>query len=414
MDLNTVWNRSGYWSPFGKVRVPKDAPEGAYEILPPGEGSIYAVAHGKFPMVLHAPGYWQPVPQAPPVRWYFSVPKGSSQAQIFFEGATRLYDPMGKAWPEDQTLRGWIDLPTDRPGIWSFEPVEHRLVRVRNLPPFFAARDGANYFTPPIPWQREESPPPPKKLPASTLFMPGALDTPGNQALHLAGGRAFVMDGGKPHPSGDGLQFLPFEQGTIEFFLKPDWSTFDLPDKAWKTLVTLDGAEPGHHWYLAYQKDPAATRWSGSHVLACLFPTEGPANSFTMRSWRQTILSNQEWVHVAWVWGVRQAAGFHTEPGDRAVTTRIFVDGKGGRQRTYGGEQWKGNVPRNMPKVLAIMESIDELRISDVQRYWGDFTPPARDRELQLDRNTRALFRFNGRLEGESFGHADVVPAEVK
>ena len=414
MDLNSVWNRSGYWCPFGKVRVPKDAPEGAYEILPPGEGSIFAIAHGKPPMVLHAPGYWQPVPQSPAVRWHFSVPKDSSEAQIFFEGETRLYDPQGKPWPEDKTLRGWVDLSADKPGIWSFEPVDHKLVRVRNIPPFFAARDAANYFIPPIPWQREKVPPPPEKLPDATRFMPGALETPGNQAVHLTERHWLRIDGGAPHPSGDGLQFLPFKQGTIEFFLKPDWSTFDLPDKAWKNLVTLEDAEPGDHWYLAYQKDRGATHWHGSHVLAAYFPTEGPAERSSMRSRRQTILSNEAWVHVAWVWGTRQAAGFTSRQGVRAITTRLFVNGKVGRRTTYSGERWKDAEPINMPKVLAIMDSVDELRISDVQRYWEDFTPPARDREFQVDKNTRALFHFNGHLDGESFGHTGPVPAQVK
>ena len=110
-----------------------------------------------------------------------------------------------------------------------------------------------------------------------------------------------------------------------------------------------------------------------------------------------------------------EAAGFQTKPGERAVTTRIFVNGKGGRQYTWSGPRYTGQLPANMPKRLAIAyTAVDELRISDVQRYWEDFTPPYRDRELRLDKHTRALFHFNGSLDGESFGHTGPVPAQVK
>ena len=54
-------------------------------------------ADARVPLVLHAPGYWQPAPaQDPPLRWFFRVPAGARDAQIFFEGPTRLFDPAGK------------------------------------------------------------------------------------------------------------------------------------------------------------------------------------------------------------------------------------------------------------------------------------------------------------------------------
>ena len=412
LGLNVVTEQSAEWNAYAQVSIPKDAPECAYEILPTGEGFHIALAHSKVPLVLHAPEYWRPLKQVPSVKWYFSVPKDAQDAQIFFEGATKLYDPQGEPWRDDKPLRGWVDVPEDKPGIWAMEPLDHRLVCVRNLPPFFAARDPQNYFTPEIPWERQKPYRPPEKLPADRLYIPGAIETPGNQALHLAGKRWLRLEGGAPHPSGDGTQFLPFKQGTIEFFMTPEWSTFDLPDKAWKYLVTIN--EGKTLWYLAYNKNPAATQWTESHVLAASFATDGPGRRIYMRTWRQTILSNEEWVHVAWVWG-RQETGTHTSSKrELRITTRIFVNGKGGLQRTYGDDQWRGNDAADQPRTFQIEQPIDELRISDAQRYKADFTPPPRDRELQLDKNTRALFHFNGSLDGESFGHEGPLPAQVK
>jgi hypothetical protein len=56
---------------------------------------------------------------------------------------------------------------------------------------------------------------------------------------------------------------------------------------------------------------------------------------------------------------------------------------------------------------------VDELRVSDVQRYSGDFTPPPRDAEFAVDGHTRALFHFNGNATGEAFGHQGPLPAKV-
>ena len=65
-----------------------------------------------------------------------------------------------------------------------------------------------------------------------------------------------------------------------------------------------------------------------------------------------------------------------------------------------------GNRPSDVPLKLAIdggLEAVlDELRISDVQRYSADFAPPSRYRELAADEHTRALFHFNGSLDGEN------------
>ena len=74
-----------------------------------------------------------------------------------------------------------------------------------------------------------------------------------------------------------------------------------------------------------------------------------------------------------------------------------------------------GVLPKGAPSQLALGPLdgvVDELRISDVQRYQGAFTPPPRAGEWELDEHTRALCRFNGDLSILT-GAASAPPAEV-
>ena len=106
--------------------------------------------------------------------------------------------------------------------------------QVRNLPSFFAAETAKSYFTPSIPWTRENIPQPSATPDPKTVYVPGAIQLDGNQALYIKGRRTFQLDAGPDHPSGDGPMFLPFSQGTIEFFIKTDWSTFTVLDSGRK------------------------------------------------------------------------------------------------------------------------------------------------------------------------------------
>jgi len=62
-------------------------------------------------------------------------------------------------------------------------------------------------------------------------------------------------------------------------------------------------------------------------------------------------------------------------------------------------------LPLGTPQTMTlgpVQGAVDDLRISDVQRYTGEFGAPRRDRALRLDEHTRALFHFDGTLEGEA------------
>jgi len=407
-DLNRLAESS---SGAVSLRVPKDAPEGAYEILPVNQGGQFVLVRQRTPIVLHAPQYWVLPDIAPPVRIWFKLPEDARDAQIFFEGAARLFDPDGRPFPSVEPVRGWIDLRADRPGLWSFEAVENRLVRGRNFPPFFAFGSADLYFDPKIPWEQEPRAAPSAERPAEDAqFVPSGTDLPDDRALHLTGQQVFALEGGPPHAGGDGLQFLPNRRGTIEFFFRPNWGTFDLSagGKEVKRFFVRILADKSPR-QLIYRIDPEGTTVNmgprePSHSMFGNLYLANPRRS-ELRCWlTQTLFEPGQWVHVAWVWGPQPQFGPHHEKLS-LMTMQIFVNGRGARQVIFRTGT-DGVPPDGLPKEMIVGPldgAIDELRVSDVERYSGDFPPPPRAARWRVDRHTRALFHFDGDTRGEGF-----------
>jgi hypothetical protein len=275
-------------------------------------------------MVLHAPGYWQPFParQYPGFKYYFQVPEEREGAAVFFEGGARLFAPDGTPYRSGKTLRGWVSLENAEPGLWCFQPVRNRLVRVRNIPPFFAVRDPEAFFLPEIAWDREETTEE-QPLSRKEVYVDGAIDRPGDKALNLSGGRSFRLDAGEAN------RFLPFEQGTIELWLKPSWSTFSLPDECRRYLIRVEA--DGTSWGMSYRKDMNATKWLDSHTLFGHFRRVGEGGKpTTLRIYRRTVFEQNKWIHLAWVWGQHELGSSTEAKRMSTVAMRVFIDGKPG------------------------------------------------------------------------------------
>lgn len=373
-DLNSL---ATIFDAGATVRIEKYAPKGAYKL----SGRSFVMAGDRSPMVVYAPGYWRPLPaMRPAARVYFKVPEKSEKAQIFFEGPTQLFDPTGKAMQEGKTLTGWVDLPADKPGLWSCRCDTNKLLRVRNLPPFFALNDPALYFEPPIAWSREEIPP--AQAAPTEQFVPGAIATPKNQALNVTAAHPFELAAGEAHLSGDGTRFLPFRQGTIEFFYQPFWSAFDA-DGAWRQLMTMK-TNKGDDWKMDYYNGGSLIYTVGGTLAV----TGTPQTSYLDCRASPVLFERGRWVHLAMTWGPLPGPA-----GQEPLEMTVYVNGRPG-----SGVAYAGALPSGIPTRLLLMAggAYDELRISDVRRYSGPFTPPARDTEFQPDDHTRALFHFNG------------------
>lgn len=405
---------------LARLHLPLEAPGVDYVITAAKPGFHLAFADQPLPLVIHAPLYWRLPDLRPALPVYFRVPAETAsarRARILVEGGARFFDPQGMPWRDGAVLRGWTDLPGDRPGLWRFEPEQNRLVRAVNLPPFFALGRPEFYFEPNLPWEYQALPDTPVGLDAaedgseSGQNMPATASPAGNRSLALPEGRVFKFQAGPAHPSGDGHAFLPHRQGTIEFFFKPAWETFDLKadeQSVVKTMATLPTDKTA--WNLVYRVDPVGTAINlgprePSHALLGSFWTDG-RQRVELRCWRtRTLFDRNQWVHVAWSWGP-DLAHVGTRRFERVMKMQIFVNGRGHTQSAVYVND--GNLPEGVPRELCLGPglngAIDELRVSDIRRYPEDFTPPTREQPLALDEHTRALFRFDGSLQGESFG----------
>jgi len=111
-----------------------------------------------------------------------------------------------------------------------------------------------------------------------------------------------------------------------------------------------------------------------------------------------------EWTHIAYTWDIKEG-----ENGTEG-TFAIFVNGKKlpyYRDVYYGVSLLTGTeriklLDEKTDIVLGPFEgSMDILRVSDIIRYKDDFTPSKID--PVMDKNTRALFLFDGTLIGNSY-----------
>lgn len=399
------------------VMLPAGA-DRVYELAPGPFGQHLAVAGGRAGLVLWAPHYWRPAPaQAPGVRYYFQVPADARLPRLEIEGTARLFAPDGRPWPNEEPVHGRIELPADRPGLWSFLPVDNQLVKVANLPPFFAAESAESWFQPPVEW-RPEPPEEPVEWPKQTDYVPGAGGTDGDRALYIAR-PTLRLPLGEPHPSGDGRRLCPHRQGTLEFWLKPSWGTTDLPLEKGKTLCRLEVPSGEQGYALSYRMAPrhrdAELDFYSSHCLNGWFYSTGPHGKSSLQAWRRTVFEANRWTHLAWVWGWRNGVvprtiGYHTRPHDDVLVMELYVDGRLGQNYNY---RWLKSLPAEVPTALSIYDlaaAVDELRISDVQRYTAEFTPA---RRFESDPHTRVLFHFDGDVKGVGQGH-DGVTAELK
>ena len=415
--------------PKGEILLPKDAPAGDYIVQFPSRGQAALFASSRAKMVLYAPDYWMPgdvaTPpdrQSPPFRYYFSVPKETGlpkdapHGQIFFAAPAQLYNPQGKPWPKDEPVQDWVDLPSNKPGLWSFAVLRQGMIRTRNIPPFFAFNDPQAYFEPAVLDWKSEAPLEEPPLRADSLYVPGPSHCDGDQALYLSGRKYFQID----PPKGAGVEFFPNREGTLEFFIRPNWNFFDL--KQGETRGLLWG---GGGLYLDQRVGALLFSWNMDGKI--------PKVSFGGRRNGPSMLLRDRWTHVAVVWGPsRTAEVIWGQYGAKSITSQtrqkrmnliIYVNGKKSPQG-YNNHPVPAEGEFFLPIRTLVVggvghknrldAAIDNLRLSDVQRYWEDFTPPPRECEFTVDPHTRALFLFNGNLEGRGHVLKDPLVGVVK
>lgn len=398
--LHSIHSRRG----VNRITLPRDSHEGAYRIDPRSTEALSVVADRRAPMVVYAPEYWRPMTlrQNPAIPVYFKVPpEGDGQPAIFFEGPAKLYTPQGECFGDGETVQGWVELPRGTHGLWYFQTNHNFMLKVLNLPPFFAFDDPAFYFEPDIDWA--DGLPLPTKNTTSRTSGFVSVDTPEGtiQALYLSKEDSLSLEAGPARSDQQGGQFLPAAEGTIEFHLKPDWSTFDLFPAGDVNIISLP-CDDGRKWHLNYTVNTDPRGWPvewRSHVFdAELWCPEG-----RLVTLRRTILERDQWVHVALVW--KPSVRVTRRGAQEHFRVLLFVNGELGSYWTLPNPR---TAPEHFPLSMVFGKSlagtVANLRISGNARYGKDFRPPPLMTPFQTDPYTRALFNLDGNLNGSSYG----------
>jgi hypothetical protein len=365
--------------------------------------------------VLYAPDYWIPCRDHdrlnPPFRVHFRLPGDARNARIYFAAPARVFAPGRTPYPDGKPRQGWLDLPAGRGGLWSFEPAECGVVRLVNAPPFFSFHDPGIHFVPDVvrwPAAQAETPPP-----AGEEFVAGVSGAPDDRAVNLVGGKYLKVDA----PAGREEDFFPLREGTIEFHLKPAWNSFGPAPVERRGLIAVP--EAGFFIDLV-----------PSGGINAAMDTEADGEEVRV-GWQRkdAFFARGRWTHVAVVWGDDglPTSSWHGPMRGRMCSKYrvwVFIDGKRGNRYQRLTHEVPAEGRRCSPmryvgvggmgKNNRVEGAIDNLRISGIQRYRGDFTPPARATRFLPDEHTRALFLFDGDIEGYGDGLDEPLRAELK
>lgn len=165
-------------------------------------------------------------------------------------------------------------------------------------------------------------------------------------------------------------------KGTIEMWVRSDWGGMSQGERVFFAISPVNGVR------LMARKVPIGF---SSQLEFGFF--EGTASAKTVTAnigdWEK-----DDWRNLAFVWDNTQGANSYL---------KIFVDGKlkdtrsGSWRFPLGPTFYLGSQDDDLQKLIG---AIDELRISDLPLYKGNFTPPAVP--LTADENTIILQHFDG------------------
>jgi len=371
--LNTGFKESS------ALGIPKDTEPATLFVSAPAGQANEVFLHEKAPLVLYADGWWKPVPAKmdPPPAIHFKVPDSQTSATIQFQRRAILRAP-GDASTGGREVSGKVEIPPGAAGAWSFSPLEEGAVRLVGVPPVFS-------FDSPAPLFPVDGAALPKTGDPIEIDIPEPLALPRGSTLKIEGAE------------------LPFEEGTLEFFFKPSWDSFSIPDGTRRRLMSVQTENGGPGWALQYVSDSKRAGWPGhpwskERVLEMEIPTVGPARPRAVCA-RGTIIQGGEWMHVAVVWGIREFghSGVRTEP---AFDVKIFVNGREGRFATWPR---KGNKAAARPVSFTLGPDLDGeiamLRLTGSRRYESDFDMP-KPGDMFVDEATLSFYPLAKKLEG--------------
>ena len=346
------------------------------------------------------------------VSMYFRVPDNLNVLKIFLGRAARVRRPDGSIaldWSDEKT--GDMEIPCKgQGGIWRLDPYIHgysgfcppSFYKLLNVEPIvaFGSPDLLPSGTTGKPVVVSEA------LPAAAKPLEFVKGVEG-QSVRLSSGKILAFQRGRP--VSDGYTFLPLSKGTVEFWYMPAQNTYEIPIKM--TQAILQSFLKASHIQLGHIYEVRSGQMDVDSNLR-LDLISAPSKPSPAGYQSRHFFKAGKWTHIAFTWDVRQT-GSKME-GEIA----IFVDGN----KMKFERAFQVPVMLDKSKPFSLNDKGDEivigpfdgvmdmLLISDTVRYTGDFLPSGK--APALDKNTRALFLFDGTLEGRSFFSPD--PATMK
>jgi hypothetical protein len=407
------YGREGVAGPlvWRDVRIPAGAPAGEYRVELAREQAAWLLATDAPGAALVAPGGFQ-LGGEPDPPWHFAVPEGTRALRLRASdpGLVELRDARGEpveARPGDgDAFEVALDEDGDG-GAWSVRASRPLALALEGVAPVFAFGAPERLFAAALPADAQAS-----RSAGDQGFPPGRH----GRGLRVAGRDALVLAPGARLPDGRFERFDPRE-GTLEFFVRPEWDSALLPYRTTKGLFAIDGEDGSLHAYYIHALDS-----SGEPVWDLVLQAAPPGAAQEMfraqrgapMRWRPDAFA-----HVALVW-------YPTPDGQRWA---LWVDGVRTATLQGGGKRaWESFVPR-APTAIRVGASgpwkesgaidgvIDELRVSSVARYKpgedekaSAFAPPE---SLPADAATLAHFDFEGDTRGSGAGGA-ALEAELR
>ena len=405
------------------ITVPPEIPGGLY-LFCLGEDTTFTLLDASADKTaLYCPeGFWSPCVGEHITAQYgrpgegrpafFKVPRGLEELDILIARPVRLKAPDGSVVVEmlNENI-GRMKIPVKgRSGIWSIEyhirsfrgSSPPAFVKLYNVEPVVAF--GFPSFLPDISGERMLPEPAAAAHGESPLEF---VDGINGLAVRLSGGKTLAFDTGG-EITGGGSAYFPRGEGTVEFWFRPGIST-------WETPVAMTGENEqvflkATHLRLLHRYFARITEMDvESHLRLELIPGKSGAPPAGLQA--EHYFREGEWTHLAFTWALKESSS-GTEG-----SLAIFINGK--RQphasSRFGLKPFKGGafIPGKEGKEVVVGPfegAVDMLRISDNVRYAGDFIPSKK--VPSSDANTRALFLFDGSLEG--YSSFSSKPAELR
>ena len=381
---------------FHEITFPATAAPATYRVEIPAMARLHVLTATNAKVMLAAPKGLPMDRESDGAAWYFRTRVGTKafRVQASDPGFLTLVSPTGRKATFTARKGGAKRTVTLRPGevggVWAMRARDQTFVRLRGVVPLFAFRDKANLFSVGAEWRSAEDA---EGDGGGGRFAGGVT----GKGLRLGPGEFVAIPVGAK-VNATARERFNMAEGTVEFWMKPDWPYFLSPAGARRTLLYAedDKGSPALNVYYSRLKKSGGTM--AYDIRGALSDGKTAVSSWGRKHARWM---GDEWVHIAIQW---RATGKGTPELFYYVNGRLDHN-KAHRNRwrqfagfraAFPGKEFR--IGGGAPRAESLDAVIDELRVSAVRRYRGDGFTPAKT--WPPDKDTLVLLRFESNLKG--------------